>query len=827
MEAGAQLYGPEPAESLSVAASQARTAQDLAGLLRDLRRRHARSRRDSTLTYRELAAKTGWSQTAIAEYFTARTLPPTDRFDALLEVLGAVPAERRALANARDRIEEANRRTRGRRSPDAAPEEPLEPGAPMPSPVPRQLPAAPRLFTGRTRELGQLDDALDEQALDEQGRGGGTLVISAIGGTGGIGKTWLALHWAHQNLDCFPDGQLYANLRGYDPSGDPLAATVVMRGFLEALGVPPGALPAEAEAQAGLYRGLLAGKRTLILLDNARDTAHVTPLLPGGSTCTVLITSRRQLTGLVATHGARPVALDTLPEHEARQLLGGHLGRSRIEAEPDAVGTLLDYCAGLPLALSIAAARAITHPHASLDALTSELRHHSHRLDAFDAGEPQADLRAVLSWSSQGLSADATRALGLLAIAPGPDIALPAAASLLTLPTATTRSLLRELQDAHLVQPHASGRYRMHDLLRLYAAEQAEGGDQAALRGLVDFYVHTAYIGGRTLAPQRPESLLGEPAPGPALHPPADPAAMMAWFDDERACLLAAQRLAHTRGWDAEVCRLAWSLEPYYRRRGILEEQAAAWALAVEAAERLGNPAVRIQAHQLLADAYAQLGRTTDALTHLGRALTFAEENRDMTSQGDIHHSLGGAWERHGDMQKALEHAQQALGIVRRLGDSYYQARALNGVGWLQALLGQYAEARANCEEALTLLREHPTNAHQIGESHTLDSLAFVACRLGDYDQALDYYDQALKICRAQGHSFFEPRLLEYTGEALKSKGRPHQARESWTQALALYTAQHRPTDAARVRTHLDALVSEDPGGRNDPNDSDALTEPG
>ena len=812
METGAQLYGPEPAESLVTAAVQAGTAQDLAGLLRDLRRRHARSRRDSTLTYRELAAKTGWSQTAIAEYFTARTLPPTDRFDALLEVLGAVPAERRALANARDRIEEANRRTRGRRTTDAGPDDVAEPA--QPPPVPRQLPAAPRLFTGRTRELARLDEALDEQAFDEQTAGGGTLVISAIGGAGGIGKTWLALHWAHQNLDRFPDGQLYANLRGYDPSGEPLPASLVMRGFLEALGVPPGTLPAEAEAQAGLYRGVLAGKRMLILLDNARDTAHVTPLLPGGSTCTVLITSRRQLTGLVATHGARPVALDTLPQDEARRLLTRHLGRSRIEAEPEAVGTLLDYCAGLPLALSIAAARAITHPHASLNALTSELRHHSHRLDAFDAGEPQADLRAVLSWSSQGLSADATRAFGLLGIAPGPDIALPAAASLLTLPTATTRSLLRELQDAHLVQPHVSGRYRMHDLLRLYAAEQSEEGDQAALRSLVDFYVRTAYAGGRILAPQRPDSLLGEPPPGPPIHPPTDPAAMMAWFDAECGCLLSAQQWAHSRGWDAEVCRLAWSLEPYYRRRGNLEDQAAVWQLAVTSAQRLNNPAVRTQAHQLLADAYAQLGRTTDALTHLGQALTFAEETRDITSQGDIHHSLGGAWERHGDMQKALEHAQQALHIVRRLGDSYYEARALNGVGWLQALLGQYAEARANCEEALTLLREHPTNARQIGESHTLDSLALIARHLGEYDQALDYYDQALKICRAQRHSFFEPNLLEHAGDARKAQGRPDDARDSWTRALELYVAQHRTADADRVRDHLAAPAApadEDP----------------
>ncbi|HEU5356671.1 MAG TPA: tetratricopeptide repeat protein [Actinocrinis sp.] len=810
VESGAQHPCPAHPEPLAAAASTAATLEDLAALLRDLRRRHARSRRDSNLTYRELAARTGWSQTAVAEYFTARTLPPTDRFDALLEVLGATASERGALATARDRVEEAGRRAgarRGSRGPSSASAPPH--GVVVQQVAVQQLPAAPRTFTGRIRELAHLDAALDDQSRDA-----GTPMVCAIGGMGGVGKTWLAVHWAHRRLDRFPDGQLYANLRGFEPVSQPMTPATVVRGFLEALGVPPAACPVTQEAQAGLYRSLVADRRMLILLDNARDTAQVTPLLPGNATCTVLITSRHQLTGLITTHGARSVALGVLPENDARRLLARHLGRARLDAEPEATAALLDCCAGLPLALGIVAARATVHPQLSLADLVGELRESAHRLDGLDAGEPQVDLRGVLSWSSRALSPDAARAFGLLGIAPGPDLALTAAANLLGLPLATTRTLLHALEHAHLAHGHAPERYRMHDLLKLHAAEQAEEQTspaelESALHRLLDFYAQTSYSAAQLLA-RRTAPALPEPnpeaVPRPQPQPLSDTASAIAWLDAEHSNLLAAQQLARERGWDAPVFQLAWALDPYHRRRGHLADQVKTWQLAVASAEQLPDQTVQTHAHQMLGDAYAQLGRTVDALRSLRKALILAESAGDLTSQGQIQHSLGGTWERHGDDRRALEHALLALAIFRTQDDAYQQARALNGVGWLQTRLGDHDDARANCEAALALLRRMPHNKQQLGESDTLDSLGCIAHRLHEYRAAVAYYDEALTICRAQGHRYLEPRILQHLAETQLAQRHLDQARETWQRAHELYSAQHRLADASRVEQQLEDL---------------------
>ncbi|HEU5331167.1 MAG TPA: tetratricopeptide repeat protein [Actinocrinis sp.] len=807
---GTQHRPGQPAGPLAEAAARVETLADLAALLRTLRRQHARARRDRALTYRELAGKTGWSHAAIAEYFTARTLPPPDRFDALMEVLGASPGERRALANARDRVEEAVRQAKGRRAartlPPAAEDESAARPAPAPLPVPRQLPAAPGGFTGRAREVGALDAALDGQAQVGRVQGGGMLVICALGGLGGVGKTWLALHWAHQNLDLFPDGQLYVNLRGFDPVEHPMPAAAALCGFLDALGVAPGAVPAEAQAQAGLYRSLLAEKRMLVVLDNALDADQVVPLLPGGSGCTVLVTSRNHLGSLVAAHGARALELDVLPADEAREVLVRRLGEGRVAAEAQAVGELLAACAGLPLALGIVAARAARHPAFPLAALAADLRDASRRLDALDPGDRQATLRSVLSWSVYAMRPEAISAFSLLASAPGGDIAPAAAASLLGRPPQEAQALLHELEDACLLQQHTPGRYRMHDLVRLYAQERAgrehlAAERDAALRRVLEFYTHTAHDADLLLHPYRKPAGLEPDTSGDHHHRPADEPEAMAWFRAEHFNLLAAQRAAAAHGRHEAVWQVAWSLVAFYCRRGDYHTNLAAWQLALDAAQHLPEPASTI-AHLQVAHTHAELGHHEEALEHARRALDRAAENRDLVGQARAHREFAWAWQRKGEYAQALRDATSALELFRRAEEPIWEATLHNDVGWYAAHLGDYDAARAHCEAALELYHRH----QHVDEANVLDSLGYIAHHAGRHEEAIGYYQQALALMRARGNTYDPPEILEHLGHAHAALGQADEARTLGQQALELYRAQRRTDHVRQVAGFLEEL---------------------
>jgi tetratricopeptide (TPR) repeat protein len=665
-------------------------------------------------------------------------------------------------------------------------------------PVPRQLPGAPRLFTGRARELAQLTGTLDI-SCDSRA----TVVISAIRGTAGIGKTALALHWAHQNVQQFPDGQLYVNLRGFDPSESPMPSAAAVRGFLDALHVEPGAIPVDLDAQAALYRGLVTGKRMLIVLDNARDTAHVTPLLPGSPTCTVLVTSRHQLAGLVTAHGAQPLALDTLTKAEARELLTRHLGRDRIVAESEAVSDLLERCAGLPLALGIVAARALAHPRFPLAVLAEELGETVARLDALDAGELNVNLRAVFSCSYDALNVEAAKMFRLLGLAPGPDISLPALASLTALPPSRACALVRDLEVAHLVQQHTPGRYRLHDLVKLYATEQAhhvlQDSPHAPLRRLVDFYLHTAYAGDRLLAPHRRPIELDQPDTGSVFHPLANRAAALKWFNTEYPCLLTAQKVAERQGWDKTLWQLAWALANFQWRRH-RHDTLTTWRSGLAAAERLADPAPQVRAHRILGQACAWADRHTEGLDHLQRALTLSEQTGDAYGQARTHYDLAWTWGRQGDHQRALTHADLALHLFQTLGNPVWQANALNSVGWYHTRLGHHQQARTSCEAALTLQRQHHNRE---GESETLNSLGFIAHHTGKHAQAIRYYDQALTLCQVLGDTYYEADILTRIGNAYAALGQNNDARNAWQQALHRYRTQHRITDANRVQQQL------------------------
>ena len=367
--------------------------------------------------------------------------------------------------------------------------------APAPAPrvqrvVPRQLPTAPSHFAGRTAELQALTK------LVNGGRdAGGTVMISAISGTAGVGKSTLAVYWGHQVAGEFPDGQLYVNLRGFGPSGPPVTSAEAIKGFLAAYQVPSAAIPAGLDTLAGLNRSMLAGTRTLIVLDNARDVDQVRPLLPASPGCLVLVTSRNQLAGLVANEGARLVTLDVLPEAEAHELLVSRLGPSRVRAEHDAVTEVARLCAGLPLALGIAATHAAARPGFALTALAAGLRDGQGRLDALDTGDATGSLREVFSWSHQQLSHSAGRLFRLMSVHPGPDMSVQAAASIAGIAVPDAQRALGELSSASLVAERSPGRYSYHDLLRTYAAEQATDCDgdvevRAAMNRMLDHYRH-------------------------------------------------------------------------------------------------------------------------------------------------------------------------------------------------------------------------------------------------------------------------------------------------------------------------------------------------
>jgi DNA-binding SARP family transcriptional activator/tetratricopeptide (TPR) repeat protein len=672
--------------------------------------------------------------------------------------------------------------------------------------VPRQLPADIAHFAGRADALKTLN------ALAGRTSGtAGAMVISVIDGTAGIGKTALAVHWAHQHADRFPDGQMYVNLRGFDPAAAPVQAAAAIRGFLEALGVPPPQIPADLETQLGLYRSLLAGRRTLIVLDNARDPEQVRPLLPGTAGCLVLVTSRNRLTSLIALQGASPVTLDLLTLHEARDLLARRLGAGRVAAEPGATDDLIELCARLPLALNIAAARAAAYPDVPFATLTDQLRDARHRLATLDAGDTAANTRAVFSWSYRTLGDEAARMFRFLGIHPGPDITVLATASLTATTPDQARTALNELAAVHLLSEHAPGRYAFHDLLRAYAIEQARTHDNdderhEALRRAVDHYLHTAAAGHHLLSPlQRSPIPLLEPAAGVATQPMPDPPAALAWFDQEHDCLLTIQQVACSQGWDVQVCQLAWTMDTHHSRRGHLHDRAASWRLALAAAQRLDNPAAQTVAHQNLGRAYAQAGENSDALGHLHHALTMAEQTGDVTTQARTHYFMAVTWDQRGDQHQALDHADRALRLFRTVDDGVWQANTLNATGWFQIRLGRYTEARTSCEAALALYRRHlPGHG---SDSATLDSLGIIAHHLHEYDRALEYFRQALAVSRDEGDSYTEAGVLDHMADTHLALNHLDQAHDSWKRAHDLYQTQHRLSETERVAHKLAATT--------------------
>jgi DNA-binding SARP family transcriptional activator/tetratricopeptide (TPR) repeat protein len=664
-------------------------------------------------------------------------------------------------------------------------------------PAPRQLPAAPTRFTGRQRELELLTGWLDT---------GGTAgpVILTISGAPGVGKTALALQWAQHVQHRFPDGQLYANLRGFDASPAPVRPGEAISGFLDSLGVPARQISPRLEAREGLYRSLLADKRILIVLDNARDEAQVRPLLPGSPACVVLVTSRSELTGLVAAEGARPLMLDVLTEPDARQLLASRIGTARAAAEADAVSELISLCAHLPLALAIAAARAATRPGFPLSTVTAGLRGARHRLDGLDAGEHAADIRAAFSWSYRLLSEPAATMFRLLDAHPGPDISVAAAASLAAVSTPSARATLAELVKANLLQEQSPERFTLHDLLRAYVAGLCEDNERrSAARRVLDYYLHTARAAIGLAYPTARKIPIAPPGPATAPERFTGADRAVAWLQAEHRVLLAAAGAAASSGLNLHAWQLPAVLGEYLARGGHYLDWAQVQQTALAAAVHLGDRAAQACAHWGLGEALIQLGSCTEARDHLHDALDLYRKLGDQAGQAACQCGIARICEARGDHSRALYHAARALRLYRAVGDQARKAAALNGVGWYYALLGDNQRALSYCGKALELQREI---GNRFGEAATLESLGYCHHQAGRHSQAVTFYQQALSAYADAGDRYFRAHALIRLGETYRASGNPQATREAWQQGLAILDDLHHH-DAGPIRAKLQDMI--------------------
>jgi DNA-binding SARP family transcriptional activator/tetratricopeptide (TPR) repeat protein len=657
-----------------------------------------------------------------------------------------------------------------------APARPHQP----PAVVPRQLPAVAPHFTGREAKLAELDAVLGATAGD-----GAAVVISAVGGMAGVGKTALAVRWAHRVADRFPDGQLYVNLQGFGPAGDLVDPAAAIRGFLDGLGVAAERIPVTAQAQAGLYRSLLAGRRMLLVLDNARDEDQVRPLLPGSGSCVVVVTSRTRLTGLAAGEGARLVSLDVLSDDDAHEVLAGRLGDGRAAAEPDALAGLIGLCGRLPLALAITAARAADRPGFPLAGLAAELRE-GQRLAGLDAGDAATSVRTVFWWSYQQLDAAAARMFRLLGLHPGPDITEDAAARLAGLPGEQARDLLRGLVRGCLLTEPRPGRYVFHDLLRAYAAGQAEAADShtdrhAALTRLFDYYLAAAEAATEAL-PVRdwPQAAV---APDQGVRDFTSNDAARAWLDAERANLTAIAAHAAVSGWPGCTIRLATALFGYLDDAGHYTDARTVHTAALGATRRVSDRAAQADELRHCAADFRQ-GRYDQARAKLRQALEIYRDLGDLLGQERTLCNLGLVLRRQGSYAESADHHRQALALARAIGDTFGQALALTGLGSTLCLQGRYQPAIDHHRQAIALYREIGNTRD---EGFALENLAVALVRKERWQEAADCVDLALAALRQAGSRHSEAAITNTSGAILAGQGRYQEAADHCRQALTLY----------------------------------------
>jgi len=648
-------------------------------------------------------------------------------------------------------------------------------------PRPRQLPPAVASFTGRTAELQVLTKILDGTGTS------GTVGISAIGGTAGVGKTALAIQWAHQVADRFPDGQLYVNLRGYDPDR-PMPPGDALAGFLRSLGVPGQDVPPEEDERAARYRSLLTGRRVLVILDNAGSAEQVRPLLPGSPACAVVVTSRDSLAGLVARDGAARLDLDLLPLADASRLLRDLIG-DRAAVDTDATAALAQRCCRLPLALRIAAELAAARPGIPLADLAGELADEQRLLDLLNAGrDPRTAVRAVFSWSYQHLDPGTARAFRLASLHPGAGFDPHATAALTGTTLEQSHSVLDALARAHLIQPAGPGRYIMQDLLRAYGSELAAthdgaDGQRAALTRLLDHYLYAAATAMDTLFPserhRRPRvDPVGTPAP--AL---SDTAAARTWLDDQQAALTTVAQYAAGHGWPGHATRFSATVRAYLEMAGHYPEAILIHTSARLAARQQGDRTAEGLAVNALAIIDAYQGRYSQATERFLAARDLFREAGDRVGEGRALANLGAIHSETGRYQQATSFHEEALSVWRETGDRYGEAITLGNLGELMVKQGRYHEATQLLRQAIGVFRETGDRRNECAPLTALGQVFFLR---GDYEQADDILRRSLALSRAGGYRRQESVALIHTGVLRQHQGHAKAAADCLREALAL-----------------------------------------
>ena len=740
----------------------------------------------ANLTQEELAERAGLSVHAISMLErSVRQAPRASTVEVLASALRLDAAQRDALVAARFT---GTPRRRG-----ADPVAVADPTAT----VPRQLPPAVRHFTGRAAELAALNTAQRAPAAP------GATRMALVVGMAGVGKTTLAVAWAHQVSADFPDGQLFANLRGFDPAGTPARPEQVVHGFLAALAVPPSRIPHDPDAQAALLRTVLAGRRVLIVLDNAREVNQVRPLLPGSATCLVVVTSRHDMIGLVAGEGAWPVALHPLSGGESTLLLSTLAGTDRVNAQPAAATELIEVCGRLPLALTITAARAAVQPELPLADLASALRGVGGPLAALDTDDATTSVRGVFSWSYDSLTMPARRIFRLLGLHPGPDVSLPAAASLAGVDRDAARRALAELARAHLVTPHRGGRFELHDLLRAYAIDvsdrdEPEDERRAALVRVLDHYLHSGHAAEMMFDGRRPTTI----GPAPAGVTPEefpDPSAAAAWFGAESQVVLTAIARSAALRLDTYVCRLTGAFEEYLERQGLLRESFECARLSLDAATRLGDLPEQARCHQRLGSLYEHTGDHDHAHQHIQRSLAGYRRIGDTVGEAGAHMSVAWHLDNRGDTRGSLTHVRRAEKLYRTCGDRIGQVDALNAMGWLHAELGDLEQGLTYCQQACDLYGE---GYNPMGEAACWDNIGQIHVRLGHHEEAIAAFRRSLALIETASDRLRRGIVNDRLGDVHQAAGQGAEARDAWQRALPDLDWIGHP-DAGKVRAKL------------------------